>query len=194
MEILDIINDYVDISVKWARLNSLKHDEELSKASALCGVNDTSGVSSIKIKKELLESAQKHSVNIQGINADLDHVEQLLEHSHAIYKKAVEEMTYDALMQVLHTLLERIKIIKSYVAELQRKRNWAAQEADLAVRNRNYQEEKYYNDLVMECYLKAQKESESIMFYHSFIKDIETKAKEKYYFGSSNSSGNASKK
>lgn len=194
MNILDIINDYVDISVKWQRLNSSKHDEELSRASALSGANDTRGVSSLKIKKTLLESADEHSAKIQDIKAELAHIEMLLEHTHAIYNKAVEEMTYDALMQVFHTLLERVNIIKRNIAELEKKRNWATKEADLAFRNHNYQEEKYYSDIAVECFLSIQKESESIIFYQNFIKDLEAKAKEKYYFSSGNTSGVSSKK
>ena len=186
MDIMRIIEDYVSISVKWKRLSDLKRIEEQYEAAALAGSRDMSYASSQKMRRDFLKKANLHFEKIRSLKKELARVEQALEHSHLIYSTAVDAMNYDALVSLLNRLLTKVDELTIEQKEPEKSVSDNTQKADIAFRNRRYEEQIKLNEIASAAYIQSQDLLDSLEIYHQIVNIIEMK-KNNMRFSSNNS-------
>lgn len=187
MDIMNIIEEYVKVSVKWSRLNSLKHIEEQFENAALQGSRDSSFGSSQKMKKDFLEKAKVHASKISDLRIELSRVEKLLEHAHSLYSEAIDGMSLQQLEKLHNILQVKIEELINKQKEDDGTRIWANQQADLSFRNHEFSKQKRFNDIASDAYYESQDIIDSLVFYNQIVKVIESKIKEVKFFSSNNS-------
>ena len=173
MDIMRIIEDYVSISVKWKRLSDLKRIEEQYEAAALAGSRDMSYASSQKMRRDFLKKANLHFEKIRSLKKELARVEQALEHSHLIYSTAVDAMNYDALVSLLNRLLTKVDELTIEQKEAEKSVSDNTQKADIAFRNRRYEEQIKLNEIASAAYIQSQDLLDSLQIYHQIVNIIE---------------------
>jgi len=179
MDIITIIEQYIELSVRHDRLNNAIQTEEDGYNYAKIEGDMAYYDKNYKLERMYNDSARNHREMKQNAEKELLQVQQLLAIIHATYTETVESLSASQLNEAAITLSVKKAEVERRVNELSQRREWARSKGDIAYNERNFSEEQEYNRISSECYLEIRKIEPTIHYYEAFINNLNYHASKK---------------
>ncbi len=172
MNIVSLIEKYIELSIKRDNLNKIIEDAEKKYNYEIVEGDMAFYLKDYKIEKGYNESARRNMEIRDQAKKDLYQVEQLLTPTHETYMKSIQSLDENQLKEALIALSIKKTDIERLNEELINRRNWAESKGEESFNNHNIKEEQEYNHIYSDCYYKIKKNDQLIRYYESFVNNF----------------------
>ena len=176
MELITIIDKYIELSIRRDNLNRAIQNEKDGYAYAKIEGDMAFYEKNYESEAGYNTSARMHRERQASAEKELSQVIQLLEFTHQTYIAVVSGMDSIQLKELAITMSVRKEDAERQIEELSQRREWARANGDVAFANHNFESEQEYNKISSECYLEIGKVKQLLNYYKSFANDLNFRA------------------
>lgn len=172
MDIMNIIDKYVEISVKRQRVeNSISHIDQSIWHTKIKG-EGAFREHDFKLEEEYNKANDYYKQMRENLDKELAQVMQELENIHQIYLQKIDSMSKDEIEDASVQCSLKIDEKNKIMEELSEKREFAIQKGNEAFKNHNYTDEQKYNEIAVESYKEVENIKTSLIYYNSFVYNL----------------------
>ena len=183
MDIIDIIEKYIELSVRRDNLKNTIENSKRNYAYAKIEGDMAYNEKDYKAEKSYNDSARSSIMLQEQSEKELAQVEQLLEFTHQKYEEKVRSLNELELNEALVTMSVKKSELERHITELSQRRSWAISKGDAAYANRNYDEEREYNHISSECFSEIERLKPTLHYYEAFVNDLNNRLNKGPSFG-----------
>ena len=176
MNIIFLIEKHIELCVRRENLDRAIKNSSDSYQYAKVEGDLAYYAKDYESEKRYNDSARYYKDEQNKAEREVAQLDQLLNISYQNYNDEVEKIDATKLSDAAMILTIKKEEAQRRIQVLSERRTWAISKGDVAFVEKNYDEEKEYNHISLECYMEIQRIKPLIYYYDKFIKDLNYRA------------------
>lgn len=175
MDIVNIIDKYVEISVKRKNVEKQISNMDEGILHSQIKSEDAFRERDFKLEEVYIKANTKYKQMRDNLEKELVQVIKELENIHQLYLQKVNSMSKNEIEEASVQCSLKINEIDNNYEEISKRREFAIEKGSEAFKNHNYADEQKYNEIADESYKEMEKIKSSLYYYNSFVSDLNYK-------------------